>query len=78
MNTILISLLCCFIGIALGFIGRWIYAKFKLTAVEQKAERLDKEAVTRAEATSKELILETRDKLLKEQQQQEREAREQR
>ncbi len=78
MNSVLLSLLFGFIGIALGFVGRWIYAKFKLTAVEQKAERLESEAVSRAEATSKELILETRDRLLKEQQQQEREARERR
>jgi conserved hypothetical protein YmdA/YtgF len=78
MSTLIISLLCCFIGIALGFTGRWIYAKFKLTSVEQKAERLEQDAVSRAEATGKELILETRDRLLKEQQQQEREARERR
>lgn len=76
--SILIILLCCVCGIALGFLGRWIYAKFKLTSVEQKAERLEQEAVSKAEARSKELILETRDKLLKEQQQQEREARERR
>lgn len=76
--TVLFVLLGCFLGIALGYTGRWIYAKFKLTAVEQKAERLEKEAVEKADTRSKELMLETRDKLLKEQQQQEREARERR
>ena len=77
MNVITI-LLCCFLGIALGYTGRWIYAKFKLTSVEQKAVRTEQEAIIKAEAQAKELMLETRDKLLKEQQQNEREARERR
>ena len=75
---LLLFLLGCFLGIALGYLGRWIYAKFKLTSVEQKAQRLEAEAASNAEAKAKELLLETRDKLLKEQQQQEREARERR
>ncbi|NCC65764.1 MAG: DUF3552 domain-containing protein, partial [Spirochaetia bacterium] len=78
MDNILIILLGCFIGIILGWLGRWLYAKFKLTSVEQKAIRLNEEAIKEAEAKSKELLLETRDQLLKEQQQQEREARERR
>ncbi|HRV23743.1 MAG TPA: ribonuclease Y [Sphaerochaeta sp.] len=61
-----------------GWLGRWLYAKFKLTSVEQRAIRLNEEAIKEAEAKSKELLLETRDQLLKEQQQQEREARERR
>ena len=63
---------------ALGFVGRWIYAKSQLTSAEQNAERLTKEAVIKAETQGRELLLETRDKLLKEQQQMEREARERR
>ena len=78
LKTVLISLLCCIAGIALGFVGRWIYAKFKLTSAEQKAKRLEEEAVREAEAKAKEIILETRDKLQKEQQAQESEARERR
>ncbi len=78
MVTVLVSLLCCIAGIALGFVGRWIYAKFKLTSAEQKAKRLEEEAVREAEAKAKEIILETRDKLQKEQQAQESEARERR
>ena len=77
MNT-LISLLLVVLGAVLGFILRWLYSKFKLTSVEQKAKRLESEAEKEAEAKSKELILETRDQLLKEQQQSEREARERR
>jgi len=75
---LLIYLLLVVLGAVFGFIGRWLYSKFKLTSVEQKVRRLDAEAVKEAEAKSKELILETRDQLLKEQQQSEREARERR
>ncbi|MDY0303993.1 MAG: ribonuclease Y [Sphaerochaeta sp.] len=78
MNSILVILLGCLLGIVLGWLGRWLYAKFKLTSVEQRAVRLNEEAIKEAEAKSKELLLETRDQLLKEQQQQEREARERR
>ena len=78
MINVITILLCCIFGIALGYTGRWIYAKFKLTSVEQKAVRTEQEAIIKAEAQAKELMLETRDKLLKEQQQNEREARERR
>ncbi len=78
MMTFIFSLLCLFAGIAIGFLARWIYAKSKLTSVEQKAQRISEDAVSKAEAEAREIILETRDKLLKEQQQQEREARERR
>ena len=78
MATFIFSLLCLFAGIAIGFLARWIYAKSKLTSVEQKAQRISEDAVSKAEAEAREIILETRDKLLKEQQQQEREARERR
>ena len=78
MATFIFSLLCLFAGIAIGFLARWIYAKSKLTSVEQKAQRISEDAFSKAEAEAREIILETRDKLLKEQQQQEREARERR
>ncbi|MDD7200244.1 MAG: ribonuclease Y [Sphaerochaetaceae bacterium] len=71
-----ITLLVAVIGIALGWSARWLYAKFKLTSIEQKAARLDAEAVKEAEAKKNELVLETRKQLLDEQRQQEREARE--
>ncbi len=78
MAIFIFSLLCLFAGIAIGFLARWIYAKSKLTSVEQKAQRISEDAVSKAEAEAREIILETRDKLLKEQQQQDREARERR
>jgi len=77
MNVLIWILLClCCIGI--GWLGRWLYGKFKLTSVEQQAVRLNQEAIREAEAKSKELLLETRDTLLKEQKQQEREERDRR
>ncbi len=68
----------CLVSIILGWLFRWIYAKFKLTSIEQKAVRLSQEAIKEAETKSKELIIETKDRLLREQQEQEREARERR
>ena len=65
-------------GIAIGFTGRCIYAKLKLTSAEQRAKVLEENASKNAEAKAKEIILETRDRLLKEQQQQESEARDRR
>ncbi|MCH3917837.1 MAG: ribonuclease Y [Spirochaetia bacterium] len=76
--NILLNLLLVVLGIIIGFIVRWIFSKFKLTSVEQKAERLDREAAKEAEAKSKELILEARDRMLQEQQQVEKESRERR
>jgi len=78
MSKILIVILLCLGCTGLGWLLRWIYAKFKLTSIEQKAIRLDQEAIKDAEAKRKELVLETRDQLLKEKQQQEKEARERR
>ena len=78
MTLLIFSLLSLFAGIAIGFLARWIYAKSKLTSAEQSAQRISEEAVTKAETEAREILLETRDRLLKEQQQQEREARERR
>ena len=65
-------------GIVLGWIIRWLYAKFQLSSAEQKAERVKQDALKEAEAQKKEYLLETRDQLLRERQQQERENRERR
>ena len=65
-------------GIVLGWIIRWLYAKFQLSSAEQKAERVKQDALKDAEAQKKEYLLETRDQLLRERQQQERENRERR
>ena len=40
-------------GIVLGWIIRWIYARFQLTASEQKAERVKQDAIREAEAQKK-------------------------
>ncbi len=65
-------------GLILGWLSRWIYARFQLSATEQRAERLKRDAVKDAEALKRELILETKDELLRERNQQEKELREER
>ena len=65
-------------GLFLGWIIRWLYAKFQLSSTEQRAERLNHEAIKEAEAKKKELLLEGRDQLQKERNQMEREYRERR
>ena len=59
-------------GIVLGWIIRWIYARFQLTASEQKAERVKQEAIREAEAQKKEILLNAKDELIRERNQQER------
>jgi ribonucrease Y len=78
MPRLVLALVFLLSGLILGWIIRLVYARFQLTSVEQKAARLNQEAIKEAEAKKKELLLETRDQLLKERQQQEREARERR
>ncbi len=65
-------------GLILGWIIRWLYAKFQLSSTEQRVERLNREAIKEAESKKKELLLEARDQLQKERNQQEREYRESR
>ncbi|MDC7126542.1 MAG: ribonuclease Y [Spirochaetales bacterium] len=66
------------VGIVLGWIIRWLYARFQLSSSEQRAARLNQDAVKEAEAAKKEILLETKDELLKERAQQEKELRERR
>ena len=66
------------VGIVLGWIIRWIYARFQLTASEQKAERVKQDAIREAEAQKKEILLNAKDELIRERNQQERENRERR
>ena len=77
MNTILYIVLPV-VGIVLGWIIRWIYARFQLTASEQKAERVKREAILDAEAQKKEILLNAKDEIIRERNQQERENRERR
>ncbi|GMO64928.1 MAG: ribonuclease Y [Treponemataceae bacterium] len=66
------------VGIVLGWTIRWLYARFQLSASEQRAERIRTDAVKEAEAQKKEILLEAKEQLIKERNQQERETREQR
>ena len=66
------------VGIVLGWIIRWLYARFQLSASEQKAERLRQDAIREAEAQKKEILLNAKDELIRERNQQERENRERR
>ena len=65
-------------GIVLGWIIRWLYARFQLSASEQKAERVKQDALREAEAQKKEILLNAKDELIRERNQQERENRERR
>jgi ribonucrease Y len=76
--TLVLSVVLPLGGLILGWLIRWLYARFQLSASEQRAERLRKDAVKEAEALKKELVLETRDELLRERNQQEKELRERR
>jgi ribonuclease Y len=65
-------------GLTLGWIIRWLYARFQLTASEQRAERVKQDAIKEAEAKRKEILLEAKEKVIQERNQQERETRERR
>jgi len=65
-------------GLFLGWTFRWLYARFQLSASEQRAERVKQDAIREAEAQKKEILLETKEQLIRERNQQERENRERR
>jgi len=65
-------------GLFLGWLIRWLYARFQLSSAEQRATRLVTEALREAEAKKKEAILESKDQLLRERNQLEKETRERR
>jgi len=67
-----------FIGLILGWIVRWLYARFQLSSSEQKADRVIQEAQKEAEAKKREALLEAKDKIIRERNQLERETRERR
>ncbi len=76
--TILLYILLPLAGILLGWFVRWLYARFQLSSLEQRAERVTQDAIREAEAQKKELLIETKDALLQERNQQEKEFRERR
>ena len=65
-------------GLILGWLIRWLYAKVQLSSSEQKAERLKQDAIREAEAKKKEILLEAKDQLIRERNQQEHEFRDRR
>jgi ribonuclease Y len=65
-------------GLTLGWTIRWLYARFQLTASEQRAERIKQDAIKEAEAKKKEVLLEAKEQVIRERNQQERETRERR
>lgn len=72
MNTIILFIVLPIAGIILGWIIRWLYARFQLSASEQKAERVKQDAIREAEAQKKEILLNAKDELIRERNQQER------
>lgn len=78
MPNILICIILPIVGIVLGWTIRWLYARFQLSASEQKAERVKQDAIKEAEAQKKEILLNAKDELIRERNQQERENRERR
>jgi ribonuclease Y len=78
MNNTVLFIVLPVIGIVLGWIIRWLYARFQLSASEQKAERVKQDAIREAEAQKKEILLEAKDELIRERNQQERENRDRR
>lgn len=78
MKDLLLFIALPVAGIVLGWIIRWLYARFQLSASEQKAERVKQDAIREAEAQKKEILLNGKDELIRERNQQERENRERR
>ncbi|MDR0376984.1 MAG: ribonuclease Y [Spirochaetaceae bacterium] len=65
-------------GLTLGWTIRWLYARYQLTASEQQAERVKQDTIKEAEAKKKEILLEAKEQVIRERNQQERETRERR
>ena len=78
MNDLVLFIVLPLAGVVLGWTIRWLYARFQLSASEQKAERLKQDAIREAEAQKKEILLNAKDELIRERNQQERENRERR
>ena len=60
MNVVLFVILPV-AGIVLGWIIRWLYAKFQLSSAEQKAERVKQDALKEADCVPLKTIEELRD-----------------
>lgn len=77
-SNIIMFIILPIVGIVLGWTIRLVYARFQLSASEQKAERVKQDAIKEAEAQKKEILLNAKDELIRERNQQERENRERR
>ena len=75
---ILVCVVLFAVGLILGWMIRWLYAKFQLSSSEQQAVRVLEEAKKEAEAQKKEFLLEAKEQIIREQKQQEKENRERR
>ena len=53
MKETIICLVLLLAGVILGWIIRWLYARFQLSASEQRAERVKQDAIKEAEAQKK-------------------------
>jgi ribonuclease Y len=78
MEIILSVIITLPAGLLLGWIVRWLYAKYQLSSSEQKAERVKQEAVKEAENKRKEMLLEAKDQLIRDRNNQERDLRDRR
>ena len=76
--SIWLGIILSLTGLILGWLIRWLYARFQLSSSEQRAERIKQDAVKEAEAKKREVLLEAKDNLLEERNQQEKEFRERR
>ncbi|GHV31006.1 ribonuclease Y [Spirochaetia bacterium] len=75
---LIIKIILPLAGLTLGWTIRWLYARFQLTASEQRAERIKQDAIKEAEAKKKEILLEAKEQVIRDRNQQERETRERR
>ena len=78
MNVIVAVIITLPVGLFLGWIVRWLYAKYQLSSSEQKAERVKQDAAKEAETIKKEMLLEAKDQLIRDRNAQERDLRERR
>ncbi len=76
MLTIIFIVAASLIGIALGWMIRWIYGKFLLTSAENRAERLILDAEQNADSARKDIILQAKEGLLQDRRKQEQEIQE--
>ncbi len=65
-------------GLILGWMIRWLYARFRFSSAEREAERVLQDAIKEAEAKKKEILVEAKDQIIRERNQQERELRDRR